>query len=158
MTPQAASTTAATRISGASRRFSLLLVAVCAAVAALFGGQPGTALAHPLGNFTVNRYARIEIYGDQVRIAYVVDFAEIPTFQEMDAIDADNNGASPEELAVFAARLAPELIPGMSLSFGDTAVALELTSEAADTAVGQSNLPILRFVAEYAAPAPTTAK
>src|SRR3954465_6614531 len=45
--------------------------------------------AHPLGNFTVNRYARVELSTDVVRVYYVLDEAEIPTFQEGDAVHAD---------------------------------------------------------------------
>ena len=41
----------------------------------------GTAPAHPLGNFTVNHYAGIELAGDAVYVHYVLDLAEIPTFQ-----------------------------------------------------------------------------
>jgi ABC-type nickel/cobalt efflux system permease component RcnA len=42
---------------------------------------PAAALAHPLGNFTVNRHSRIEISGDHLYVVYVLDLAEIPTFQ-----------------------------------------------------------------------------
>ena len=41
------------------------------------------ALAHPLGNFTVNRYSGIHVSPHELRVDYVVDLAEIPTFQEM---------------------------------------------------------------------------
>jgi ABC-type nickel/cobalt efflux system permease component RcnA len=43
---------------------------------------PAAALAHPLGNFTVNRYAGIELSGSRVYLHYAVDLAEIPTIQE----------------------------------------------------------------------------
>jgi nickel/cobalt transporter (NicO) family protein len=42
---------------------------------------PAVASAHPLGNFTVNRFARIEVAGDRLYVRYVVDMAEIPTLQ-----------------------------------------------------------------------------
>ena len=42
---------------------------------------PALASAHPLGNFTVNRYAGIEIAGSDVYVRYAVDLAEIPTYQ-----------------------------------------------------------------------------
>src|SRR6478672_8160917 len=41
--------------------------------------------AHPLGNFTVNRYSRIEIGPERVQVQYVLDMAEIPAFQELRA-------------------------------------------------------------------------
>jgi ABC-type nickel/cobalt efflux system permease component RcnA len=61
------------------------LVIVCAAVAALV--LPVEAQAHPLGNFTVNRFSRVEVVGPRVYVHYVLDLAEIPTFQAGD-VDA----------------------------------------------------------------------
>jgi ABC-type nickel/cobalt efflux system permease component RcnA len=55
------------------------LAIVCAAAAAL--ALPVAAQAHPLGNFTVNRFSRIEVAGPRVYVHYVLDLAEIPTFQ-----------------------------------------------------------------------------
>jgi nickel/cobalt exporter len=40
------------------------------------------ASAHPLGNFTINRFSRIEVAGHRVYVRYVLDLAEIPTFQQ----------------------------------------------------------------------------
>ncbi|MDQ2911103.1 MAG: sulfite exporter TauE/SafE family protein, partial [Actinomycetota bacterium] len=39
------------------------------------------AAAHPLGNFTINRFSRVEVSGHRVYVRYVLDLAEIPTFQ-----------------------------------------------------------------------------
>jgi len=55
------------------------LVALAVALAAL--AAPAAAAAHPLGNFTVNRFSRIEVAGPRVYVVYVLDLAEIPTFQ-----------------------------------------------------------------------------
>jgi nickel/cobalt exporter len=41
------------------------------------------ASAHPLGNFTVNRFARVEIAGDRLYVRYALDLAEIPTLQHV---------------------------------------------------------------------------
>jgi nickel/cobalt transporter (NicO) family protein len=54
----------------------LVLLAILAALAA-----PGAAAAHPLGNFTINRFSRIEVSGPRLYVRYVLDLAEIPTFQ-----------------------------------------------------------------------------
>ena len=43
----------------------------------------GVASAHPLGNFTINRFARVEVAGDRLYVRYVVDMAEIPTLQRV---------------------------------------------------------------------------
>jgi ABC-type nickel/cobalt efflux system permease component RcnA len=55
------------------------LVLALALVAALW---PAAAEAHPLGNFTVNRHSAIDVSGDRLFVHYVLDLAEIPTFQE----------------------------------------------------------------------------
>ena len=62
------------------RRIALALLPLCGALAALLATAT-TASAHPLGNFTVNRYAGIEIAGSDVYVRYALDLAEIPTYQ-----------------------------------------------------------------------------
>jgi ABC-type nickel/cobalt efflux system permease component RcnA len=57
------------------RRY-VFLAAVVAALA-----FPIAASAHPLGNFTINRFSRVEVAGPRVYVLYVLDLAEIPTFQ-----------------------------------------------------------------------------
>jgi nickel/cobalt transporter (NicO) family protein len=56
----------------------LLAVIVCSLLAPV-----ATAAAHPLGNFTINRFARVEVSGDRLYVRYVVDMAEIPTLQRV---------------------------------------------------------------------------
>ena len=55
----------------------LVLLAGLAATLAL----PAAASAHPLGNFTINRFSRVEVSGPRLYVRYVLDLAEIPTFQ-----------------------------------------------------------------------------
>jgi ABC-type nickel/cobalt efflux system permease component RcnA len=57
------------------KRLAVLLVVAGALLA------PAAAAAHPLGNFTINRFSRIEVSGHRVYVRYVLDLAEIPTFQ-----------------------------------------------------------------------------
>src|ERR1700710_2151506 len=54
----------------------LLALVVLAAPAA-----PVAASAHPLGNFTINRYSELDVAGNRLYVLYVLDLAEIPTFQ-----------------------------------------------------------------------------
>jgi ABC-type nickel/cobalt efflux system permease component RcnA len=56
----------------------LLLATVCYLLV-----PAAVASAHPLGNFTINRFARVEIAGDRLYVRYVVDMAEIPTLQRV---------------------------------------------------------------------------
>jgi ABC-type nickel/cobalt efflux system permease component RcnA len=57
-----------------------VVVAMGALIAAL--SLPAAASAHPLGNFTINRYAGLELSGNRLYFTYVLDLAEIPTFQD----------------------------------------------------------------------------
>ena len=54
----------------------ILLAALAAALIA-----PAAASAHPLGNFTINRFSRVEVSGPRLYVFYVLDMAEIPTYQ-----------------------------------------------------------------------------
>jgi ABC-type nickel/cobalt efflux system permease component RcnA len=56
----------------------LLLATACYLVV-----PAAVASAHPLGNFTINRFARVEVAGDRLYVRYVVDMAEIPTLQRV---------------------------------------------------------------------------
>jgi nickel/cobalt transporter (NicO) family protein len=82
------------------RKFLVLAVAALALLA------PAAASAHPLGNFTVNHFTRIEPSGDHLYVKYVLDMAEIPTFQARDEVAAQGQQAYGRELA---ARLADGL-------------------------------------------------
>jgi len=57
------------------RKLAVLLVVAAALVA------PAAASAHPLGNFTINRFSRVEASGHRLYVRYVLDMAEIPTYQ-----------------------------------------------------------------------------
>ena len=62
-----------------------------AVVAVVFAALAVTAsaAAHPLGNFTINRYSRIEPSGNRLYVLYVLDLAEIPTFQAKPQVAAE---------------------------------------------------------------------
>jgi hypothetical protein len=39
--------------------------------------------AHPMGNFSINHYSGIHIDRDAIEVRYIIDVAEIPTYQEI---------------------------------------------------------------------------
>ena len=41
------------------------------------------AYAHPMGNFSVNHYSKIDLQSERIIIRYFIDLAEIPTYQEL---------------------------------------------------------------------------
>jgi ABC-type nickel/cobalt efflux system permease component RcnA len=79
---------------GGVKKLALLLVVAAAGAFALVP----SASAHPLGNFTINTFSRVEVSGHRVYVRYVLDLAEIPTFQARQA-----GGIDPAE---YARRLA----------------------------------------------------
>ena len=56
-------------------RLSLLFAAIC-----LF--LPG-AFAHPMGNFSINHYSGIRVDDGKIELTYIIDEAEIPTYQAL---------------------------------------------------------------------------
>jgi nickel/cobalt transporter (NicO) family protein len=77
-------------------RVKRLLAVLVAAFALLL---PATASAHPLGNFTINHYSRVQPSGDRIYVLYVLDLAEIPTFrarQTMTSLSAYGTSTSRE--------------------------------------------------------------
>jgi len=66
---------------------------------------PAIASAHPLGNFTTNRYAALTIEPQAIRVAYALDLAELATYREMSVVDSNGDGtADPAERDAYAAR------------------------------------------------------
>ncbi|MGD9323555.1 MAG: sulfite exporter TauE/SafE family protein [Desulfobacterales bacterium] len=86
--------------------------------------------SHPLGNFSINRYSRLEPGADYLSIFYVVDMAEIPTFQEKSSIDTDEDGRIDDrESANYLARKATELPQGLSVLINKQPAQLEVLSK-----------------------------
>jgi ABC-type nickel/cobalt efflux system permease component RcnA len=71
------------------RRLWLGLVALGIAGVVLALPAP-PASAHPLGNFSVNQALALDLYPNRVKVAAVVDLAELPTLQERAAVAAES--------------------------------------------------------------------
>jgi ABC-type nickel/cobalt efflux system permease component RcnA len=118
-------------------------------VAAAFVFCAGVAAAHPLGNFTINHYARIEVGGERVQIRYVVDMAEISALQELQKVDADGDGTpSRAELDAYLESAAARYAEGLRLFVDGARVPLSVVRKEASTPPGEGNLPTLRVECE----------
>jgi nickel/cobalt transporter (NicO) family protein len=100
---------------------------------------PASSSAHPLGNFTVNRYSEIALSGERVYVRYALDLAEIPTFQEETTVRAPG----------FARQVADRLV----LELDGRRVELEPLEHRVQAQAGEGGLDTLRFDAVFAAPA-----
>ncbi len=121
---------------------------------------PALALAHPLGNFTVNHYAGIRVEPDRVILDVVLDQAEIPTFQEKLRIDTDGDGSvSDEEAEAERISACPAFAPSLSLTVAGRPLALAPVAAGLSFPPGAAGLQTMRLVCTYVAdlPAPLTA-
>jgi len=117
---------------------------------------PQTAFAHPLGNFTINRYSRLEVQPGLVRIRYVLDEAEIPTYQELSLLHANGDKPTAQEQAAFLTSRAEQLRSNLHLAVGRQPVTIDLEpgSTALSFPPGQGGLSLLRVTAWYRAALP----
>jgi nickel/cobalt exporter len=113
------------------------LLSLGALAAALLA--PAAAQAHPLGNFTVNRFARVEVAGHRLYVRYVLDLAEIPTYQ------ARQHGVDPD---AYARRIAA----GLHVTLDGRAAALTPVAHALAFPRGVGGLHTLRLQVIYRGP------
>ncbi len=111
-------------------------VASTASLLALGAGlSASAALAHPLGNFTTNQLAQVRIDEDQARVHYVLDQAEIPTFQQIQRFDASGNGTIE----------GAERRPLLDSDLAEISSGLELTADGRPFRLGPPRNPKLSF-------------
>ncbi|MCB9148736.1 MAG: sulfite exporter TauE/SafE family protein [Caldilineaceae bacterium] len=123
--------------------------------ALLLMATPVVALAHPLGNFTINRYSRLEVGGNQITLTYVLDMAEIPTQQARPQIDANGNGVfEPAEQDAYLAQLLPQLQANLHLTLNGQPQQWTLASQELSFPTGQAGLPTLRLHSQFVTTAP----
>lgn len=109
------------------------------------------ALAHPLGNFTVNHLTRITTTRTALTVRYVLDQAEIPTFALDRSLDAHGT-PSAGVLAGWARAHAAAITSQLSLTVDGRLVPLAVVSSSAVQRPGAGGLPTLYFTADYTAP------
>jgi ABC-type nickel/cobalt efflux system permease component RcnA len=125
------------------------LGAALAVVGALLAA-PGPGAAHPLGNFSISHYAGIRIERDGIRLRYLIDMAEIPTFQELQASGLVPDAEHPS-LAGYLKRTAATLADGLVLELDGRRLALHADGRDALFAAGAGGLPTLKLGFVYQA-------
>jgi ABC-type nickel/cobalt efflux system permease component RcnA len=128
------------------RRLALVVAAWLALGAA-------TAVAHPLGNFSISHYTALEPGATEVTVRYVIDMAEIPTFQEVQDTGLVTE-AGHASVAPWAAAKAATLARGLTLTLGDHRLALSVVSHQTIFPPGAGGLPTLKLGIVYRAALP----
>ncbi|MEP6913549.1 MAG: hypothetical protein ABI923_12390, partial [bacterium] len=117
----------------------------------------GNVNAHPLGNFTINHFARIEVGTEKIKLRYVIDMAEIPTFQELQSIAA-GGGRTPssDELDAYAARNAARYANGLVLILDGARLPVQLLTTRAQLVTGAGGLQTMRVESDFSAAIPAS--
>ena len=126
-----------------------------ALVALLVAAGAARAAAHPLGNFTVNTYSGLRIGTDRLVVDYVVDMAEIPTFQARQTIDTDHDGrVGGPEAARWRDQECPRLAGGVRATLDGQPLPLTVAGSALRFPEGVGGLETLRLECALAAALP----
>ena len=108
--------------------------------------------AHPLGNFTINHFTRINVGADTLRVRYVIDMAEIPSFQEFQRVTG--SGAitpTQSQLDQYAAQASQRYVNNLLIIIDGSKVPLQVTATRAMLVDAAGGLQTLRVESEFAA-------
>ena len=133
---------------GGVRAVWLLAAVAFAAMAGPWG--PMTAEAHPLGNFSISHYSGLRVTRSGLEVTYVVDMAEIPTFQEMQehGLVAESGHAT---VPAYLARRAAALREGLIVEIAGRRLPLVAGAAEIIFPEGAGGLPTLRLGVSYRA-------
>ena len=76
--------------------------------------------AHPMGNFSINHHTRFDINASEIKIIYSLDFAEIPSIEQM---DKNANGmVDASELEQYRSDMLAGLLKNLTLQVNEVRV------------------------------------
>lgn len=105
---------------------------------------PGRALAHPMGNLSVNHYARLEPGAKGIAVTYVLDLAEIPTFELLQTWNLAKD-APKDVLEAKAAEQARSWVSALKFTEGGKVLRAVVQSTELAVTDGAGNLPVFRI-------------
>jgi nickel/cobalt exporter len=121
-------------------------------------GLSRLASAHPMGNFSVNHYSRINLQDDRIIVRYFIDLAEIPAYQELQQGNIVATPTDPDSPAVirYIAVRGAELGHGLILDMDGKQIPLRLISSGVIFPPGAGGLPTMKMGFVYEAAYPQT--
>jgi ABC-type nickel/cobalt efflux system permease component RcnA len=132
------------------RIWSFILLTLCLCLAP-------RSYAHPMGNFSVNHYSRISLDREGIRISYIIDLAEIPTYQELQQGNVTADVADPA-VTRFVALRGAEFGHGLNLVVDGKRLPLHLLSSQVIFPPGAGGLPTMKMGFVYQAAYPPGAE
>ena len=124
---------------------------VCLALALLWPVQGAS--AHPMGNFSINHYARFTAEADELKLRYVLDFAEIPTVDQMNKLDSNGDKkVSEAEKSAYLRANVPQFLKGLSLKIEGYEADLIASRATLETRPGAGDLLTLLVYIDVAVP------
>src|SRR4029077_21035114 len=98
---------------------------------------------------------KIEIDPQTIQLLYIIDMAEIPTFQEMNVIDGNGNGQiEASEKERYLSRKVEDLTWNLSLRLNGRKLSLQRMSQSMDLVPGGYTLPTMKIMVSYRADIP----
>jgi nickel/cobalt exporter len=132
---------------GKARLVRCFLSAIAALSLTLF---PLPSSAHPMGNFSISHYAGIRVEQGFVELRYLVDMAEIPTFQEIQKSNIVAQTNDPRVLG-YLLKQAEVLKEGLLLTLNGQPLPLRIASQDIVFSPGAGNLPTMKLGLVYRA-------
>jgi ABC-type nickel/cobalt efflux system permease component RcnA len=106
--------------------------------------------AHPMGNFSISHYAAIHVAPGFIEVRYIIDMAEIPTYQEIQNTGIAANEGDPH-LAAYLAEKANSLAGGLNLQINGQSLRLQPISQSVIFPPGAGGLPTMKLGFVYRA-------
>src|SRR6266567_1068216 len=108
------------------------------------------AIAHPLGNFSVSNYSAIRVGKEAVELRYIIDMAEIPTFQEIQESGIVPKAGDPN-LEAYLTRKTELLRDGLTLEVNGQLLPLRTETKEIIFPPGAGGLPTMKIGILYKA-------
>jgi ABC-type nickel/cobalt efflux system permease component RcnA len=103
-----------------------------------------------MGNFSISHYAGIRVDRGFIEVLYLIDMAEIPTYQEIQNTGIVANDGDPS-LAPYLLNKGESLANGLTLEIDEQALRLQLVSQSVIFPPGAGGLPTMKLGFVYRA-------
>jgi len=110
------------------------------------------AAAHPLGDFSINQYFVVDGRGPVLRLHYLLDVAEIPSFTELDMLDTNfDSEITKEEVEGYLAQRIPQLEAQLALTMDGHQTPLTLLRHKLVLLQGNSGMVVFNILLDFEA-------